>query len=576
MKFCKEGNFQIFHYVFSFILEIRLNAIIQRGLMTDVLLTADKAAFPKPDIGFFLPSFFPGTPWGQIPKIGQIILEKIMFARVFEKNGIVQDSFYGLRKFEAILLRAGIDCAVYSPYSISKYAEDAKIFCISAMDPLALGPVSVTSMGLFGSKEYNLTGDPDTFKPPLSLIKFTELVNELKKFEKPIIVGGSGANQFELLPQEIDNLGIDCVFIGDAEIEGPPLIKKALRGEKLPKLVKARQIPNDVEIPTIANPVSWGLVEISRGCDRHCRFCDPSMRQFRWIPISNILKEIKVNLRVTKNVTLMSEDVFRYGTEQHDWVPNWGLVNLVREIKKIPSIKTLGLSHACLAAAFAAPEQIEALRDELNLSKQHYSSVQAGVETGSTRLIVKYMPFKAAPFEADQWPEIVLEGWKVCCKNYIYPAGTLMIGLDDTDEDIQATIDLVKKLNKYPGMCWPLTFMPLGALRSRTRKKFYWDWTEMSLKTQELFLLCIKHMLKQDEKMHEHVFGTQFHRRVLNHIGALFGHTIVRSIEEKAYQKGRHNYIKIGQIGLKQLVTYVTNYLRKRSYRAKFYDEIKP
>jgi len=543
--------------------------------MTDVMLTSDKAAFPKADIGFFLPSFFPGAPWDQIPKVGQIFLEKIMFSRVPEKDGIVRDAFYGLRKFEAVLLNAGIDCGVYSPYTIKKYAEDAKVFCISAMDPLALGPVSVTSMGLFGPLDYNLTGDPEKFKPPLSLMKFTELVNTLKSFEKPIIVGGSGANQFELLPQEIDNLGIDCVFVGDAEVEGPPLIKKALRGEKLPKLVKARQIPKEIEIPTIVNPVSWGLVEISRGCDRHCKFCDPSMRKFRWISVENIKKEIKVNLRVTGNVTLMSEDVFRYGCEQHEWVPNWGLVNLVKEVKKLQGVKVVGLSHACLASALAAPDQIEALRDELNLSKHHYSSVQVGVETGSIRLVAKYMPFKGSPFEPDQWRETVLDGWKLLCRNYIYPAGTLMVGLDDNEEDVQATIDLVKKLNKYPGMCWPLTFMPLGALRSRTRKKFYTDWTVMSPKTQELFLLCINHMLDQDEKMHEHIFGTKFHRRIFNHLGAMFGHVIVKSIEENAYQKGHHDYMKMSKIALKEIVRYISKYLKTRRYRSRFYDEIK-
>ncbi|NVM27554.1 MAG: B12-binding domain-containing radical SAM protein [Candidatus Helarchaeota archaeon] len=541
--------------------------------MVDVFLTSDKAAFPKPDIGFFLPSFFPGAPWGQIPKIGQIALERIMFSKVSEKNGIVHECFYGLRKFEAVLLGAGIDCAVFSPYVIGKYAEDAKVFCVSAMDPLALGPVSVTSMGLFGNKEYNLTGNPDSFKPPLSMIKFKELIEELKQFEKPIIVGGSGANQFELLPQEIDNLGIDCVFVGDAEIEGPPLIKKALRKEKLPKIVKAKNIPKDIEIPTIVNPVSWGLVEISRGCDRHCRFCDPSIREFRWIPVENIVKEIKVNLRMCKNITLMSEDVFRYGTKQRQWVPDWGLVNLVKEVKKIPGVATVGLSHACIASALAAPEQIESLRDELNLTKQHYSSVQVGVETGSIRLVAKYMPFKGAPFEADDWPELVLDGWKLLCRNHIYPAGTLMVGLDDTDEDIQTTINLVKKLNKYPGMCWPLTFMPLGALRSKKRENFYTDWTVMSPKTRELFLLCINHMLDQSEKMDEHIFGTQFHRRVLNHLGALFGRVIVRSIETEAYQKGKHDYLKMGRIALKELVHYVSDYIRRRGEKARFYEE---
>ena len=543
--------------------------------MTDVMLSADVTNFSSPDIGFFLPSFFPGAPWEQIPFIVRYPLERMMFKGVPTKSGVVYDCIYGLRKFEAILLKAGIDCAVYSPYEIEKYAGDAKIFGISAMDPLGLGPVSVTSMGLFGNKKYNLTGDPADFKAPLSLIKFTELIKKLKQFDKPIIVGGSGANQFELLPQEIDNLGIDCVFVGDAEVEGALLIKKALQGEKLPKIVRAKNVPKEVEIPTIVNPVSWGLIEISRGCDRHCKFCDPSVRQFRWIPVERIIKEIKVNFRVTKNVTLMSEDVFRYGVEQHEWVPNWGLVNLVKEVKKIPGIGPISLSHACLAAALAAPEQIEALKEELNLSKDHYSSVQAGVETGSIRLAAKYMPFKGAPFEADEWPEIVLQSWKLLTQNYIYPAGTLMLGLDDTEEDIQATIDLVKKLNRYPGMCWPLTFMPLGALRSQQREHFYTDWEIMSPKAQELFLLCIKHMLDQSEKSHEHLFGTQFHRRVLNHIGTLFGRVIVKSVEKKAYNKGgKRNYQQMGKITLREFVDYAARYLRMRGYKARFYQEV--
>ncbi len=543
--------------------------------MTDVMLTADITNFAQEDIGFFIPSFFPGTPWKQIPYPLRIMLERMMLKKIPDQNGVVRDCIYGLRKFEAILRDAGIDCAVYSPYTIEKYADEAKVFGISAMDPLGLGPVSVTSMGLFGPKDYNLTGDPAKFKPPLSYVKFAELMAKLQQFEKPIIVGGSGANQFELLPEEIDKFGIDCVFIGDAEIEGPQLIKKALQGEKLPQIYHAKNISKETKIPTIVNPVSWGLVEISRGCDRHCKFCDPALRQFRWIPVENIVKEIKVNLKLTRNVALMSEDVFRYGTSSHEWVPTGGLVNLVKEVKKIPGIGTLGLSHACLASALAAPDQIEALREEMDLNKQHYSSVQVGVETGSIPLVAKFMPFKGAPFEADQWPEVVLDGWKLLSKNYIYPAGTLLVGLDDTDEDIQATIDLVKKLNQYPGMCWPLTFMPLGSLRSKTRKNFYMDWTIMSPKARELFLLCINHMLTQSEKMHEHMFGTQFHRRILNHLGAIFGQVIVKSIETEAYQKGKRNYTKVGRIALKEFVSYTAKYLRTRGYRSKFYEEVK-
>ena len=80
-------------------------------------------------------------------------------------------------------------------------------------------------------------------------------------------------------------------------------------------------------------------------------------------------------------------------------------------------------------------------------------------------------------------------------------------------------------------------------------------------------------MLDQSEKMDEHIFGTQFHRRILNHLGALFGRVIVRSIETEAYQKGKHDYLKMGRIALKELVHYVSDYIRRRGEKARFYEE---
>ena len=540
----------------------------------EVMLTADETNFLNTEIGFFIPSFFPGVPWGQLPWVVRYTLERMLITKIPEREGRVYHAMYGLRKIEAILVEAGIKCGVYSPQSIESYSDKARVFGVSVMDPLGFGPVSVTSYSLFGNKEFTIGKDSSQFKPPLSVIKFRELIEKLKEFDKPIIVGGSGANQFELLPEEQDKLGIDCILIGDAEIEGPRIFKKALRGEKLPRVVKARHIPVGTKIPTIKYPVSWGLVEISRGCDRHCKFCDPSLKVFRWIPVSNIIKEVKVNVRLSGDISLLSEDVFRYGTAQHEWVPNWGLVNLVRRIKEVPGVKSIGLSHACLASALSAPEQIEALREELNLSKEHYTSVQVGVETGSIRLVAKYLPYKGAPFEPDQWNEVVLEGWKLLCKNYIYPAGTLMFGLDDTEEDIEETIKLVKKLNRYPGMCWPLYFMPLGALRSKRRENFYTDWEVMSPKVQELFILCIEHMLEQTEKMDEHIFGTKLYQRVLNYLGAIFGKFIVKSVEEKAYAKGRRDYIKMGKILINQFKEHTRYYLKTRNYKSKFYADL--
>ena len=231
-----------------------------------------------------------------------------------------------------------------------------------------------------------------------------------------------------MLPQAQDELGIDCIVIGDAEIEAPIIMNKVLNNDGIPKIIRCKSLPNDYQIPPIKKPVSWGLIEISRGCDRHCKFCDPAIKRFRWIPKSQIIAEARINLNSYPEICLMSEDVFRYNTDSRQWVPNWGLVDLIHELKTLPNLKSISLSHACLASALAAPEQIEALSDELNLSKENYSAVQPGVETGAIRLIKEYMPYKAAPFDPEQWHDVVVDGWKLLTKNYIYPAATLMIG----------------------------------------------------------------------------------------------------------------------------------------------------
>lgn len=539
-----------------------------------IFLTADETNFQNPNIGAFIPAFVPSIPKDQVPKFIRYPLERKIFYKIPHKNGEVYYCQYGLRKLEGILLEAKLDCKVYSPQVIEDYADDAGVFGISAMDPLGLGPVTATLQGIFGSKEFNLTGNTRYYKPSYTNLKFKELVEKLRKFEKPIIVGGSGASQFDMLPNAQEELGIDCVVIGDAELIAPDLFCDALNLKPLPKVIRCPRLPLDVKIPTIKKPVNFGLVEISRGCDRHCKFCDPSMKQFRWIPVSQIIKEIKINVKLKPEISLVSEDVFRYGTKPREWIPNWGLVNLIREIKKeVPEAKSIGLSHACLASALSAPEQIEALREELNLSKQNYSAVQCGVETGSIRIVAKNMPYKGAPFEPDQWQDMVVDAWKLLAKNYIYPVATLILGLDDTEEDIQETISLMKKIMNYPGMFWPLYFSSLGLLKKKNR--YFVDWSELSPSAQELYLLAYKYMFRQSEKMHVHLFGSSsIVGRLFNHMIAIFGKTLVDSIEIGAIMKGHRENKKIAKLAVKNFVQYSRNIISMRGYKTEFIGEL--
>jgi hypothetical protein len=140
-----------------------------------VFLTADETNFMNPSIGEFIPSFFPSAPKDQIPKPLRVVLERMMYYKIPHKNGEVYHCQYGLRKLEAILLNAGIDCKVYSPQVIEEYFDKAGVFGISAMDPLGLGPVTTTLQGIFGKKEYNLTGNLKYYKPSYTELKFKEI-----------------------------------------------------------------------------------------------------------------------------------------------------------------------------------------------------------------------------------------------------------------------------------------------------------------------------------------------------------------------------------------------------------------
>ena len=161
----------------------------------------------------------------------------------------------------------------------------------------------------------------------------------------------------------------------------------AIEGKKLPRIIHAEQ-PS--RIPLIKKPAYWGFVEISRGCDRMCQFCDPTMRAFRWMPIDHIVKEAKVNLRTQSSITLHSEDVFRYGCKLGEWKPNHKLIELFKAVREVGA-KGIVITHGSLTSAYSSPQIVEEMARFIKNDPEDYSGVQVGLETGSPRLIAKYM-----------------------------------------------------------------------------------------------------------------------------------------------------------------------------------------
>jgi radical SAM superfamily enzyme YgiQ (UPF0313 family) len=429
----------------------------------------------------FLSGFLASLPRDRIPPVIRTAFERIVFPKLRPENGRLRYATYGLRKIEAALLEAGIRVSILPSHSVRKLSDSVKAIGVSTMDPLGIGPATSTAIGLFGGTAFNRHC-------------FEQMMKRLRELGRPIIVGGSGAWQFKLFPREMNRLGVDCVVVGDGEALAPKLFMKAIQGKKLPGIVEAEPYRIDSYNPLIKNPAFWGFVEISRGCDRHCQFCDPAMREYDWMPMDKILEEARVSVRGGMDtVTLHSEDIFRYGCNKGDWIPGDALVNLIARIKNELSPKNVAFTHGALASVAANPKNVERICDLLDLIERP-SAVQVGVETGSTKLIERYMRGKPKPFRPDQWPDIVAFAFEILTRNGIFPAGTLVVGLPGEEQsDIVQTLDLVDRLREFPSVLVPLFFVPLGVLKQD--RKFFVKFRDMADEIQELYVKCGQHIL---------------------------------------------------------------------------------
>jgi radical SAM superfamily enzyme YgiQ (UPF0313 family) len=87
---------------------------------------------------------------------------------------------------------------------------------------------------------------------------------------------------------------------------------------------------------------------------------------------------------------------------------------------------------------------------------------ETGIETGSLRLMRKYMARKTLPFKPEQWKEVVSQSFGILNDNDWYPLATLIIGLpEENEEDVAETLELMDDLRSFNAFYVPLFFVPL-------------------------------------------------------------------------------------------------------------------
>lgn len=450
------------------------------------VVTADESCMHNYNMSF-IAGFLSCVPRDKLPKKVVDYIEKRFFSTVPNENGVAEIAILALRKMEACLTAQGHEVVVAVPQSAEKFGAD--VYLVSTMDPFGIGPATTTMVGLTRGQT------------PFNKFFFQRLIKKIRKQhpDSKIVVGGPGAWEFDIFPEAIDELGIDCVFNGAAESAPSDFWTHQLFSTTpVPKNYKTPPIMLRPDPCPIKAPSFWGMVEISRGCGRGCQFCDfELMSGFKWLPKEFIVKEAALNAAspLVDTITLLSEDTLRYGTPQGSWKPSGDIVELVKQLSKLG--KPISFTHCCLATALANPKATEEFSYYCGLSEKRLSGFQTGIESGSPKIIERYMRGKLLPWTAQDWPEVVEQGMAVMIDSYIIPHATLVMGLpEETADDTVKTIELIDRLKDYPSLILPLFFVPLSVIKDRM---FIADM--MTHEQKELLMLSMRHTAKWAQKL---------------------------------------------------------------------------
>jgi radical SAM superfamily enzyme YgiQ (UPF0313 family) len=465
----------------------------------EVILTGDRTLMSDYHSNEFL-GFGTCAPPNFVP---EWLYGLLFFPPIKTEDGFSTAAPYGLRKIEAQLLKEGVDVITVSPEHLGRYIDGAKVVGIHTMDPFGLGPASTTLSSIFKK-------EPFLAKYFQSLLS-SPAIKRAKKRGTKVIVGGPGAWQFSYRPRFTEENGIDCIVEGEAENVIGRIFKAALNGQAVPKHYETAvgETPRLEDIPDIVRPSINGLVEVGRGCCRHCEFCNVTLRPLRWYPFEKILREIKVNQdNGVRACCLHAEDVMLYGSNNTQ--PNedklLGLHELV--VKKIDG---LSWSHCSLAAVASNSRLFDRIAETIHQT-QSWWGAEVGIETGSPELAKKIMPAKAHPFKAEDWPQVVREGMGIMHDNRLVPACTLIVGLpEEREEDILKTMELMDDLKHVRSLIVPLFFVPLGQLSDR----HWFKKTGMTELHKQLLFQCADHDFYWVDNLLEWAFEGQWYLKLL-------------------------------------------------------------
>lgn len=440
--------------------------------MSEIVLTADRTLMTDYN-GFSI--------LGHVGCLPDRLVPNFLINQLFPKLKAGQAT-YALRRLEGKLLEEGFEVTVLPPQDIQRIKDiKPKVVGVSTVDPLTRKPHPWTLTNIFGGGESVIEKE------------FRYLLQNINEFRRKqnfkVIIGGPGTSEFEK-SNRYDNL-FDSYVLGPGEgsIE---LFRKAVKGESLSKQYISKLPTKMSDFSIIKNGARNGHVQVTQGCPRGCQFCSQTLLKWISFPKERIIKEIEINLNAgAKQVTLVTEDFFLYGSKAVE-VNQKSILDLFESIYKVANkynVNSINISDVSIASTVKAKKICEKITDMMGVSKECPIDTIVGVETGSERLIKKYMEGKAKPFNPDKWSELVINGIDILNNNYWNPICNLITGLPgENEEDVIKTLNLIDDLKHYKLYFIIFYFVPLEG--SGLENESFFSFDDITERRWELFFKC--------------------------------------------------------------------------------------
>ena len=366
----------------------------------------------------------------------------------------------GLRRVEAALLDGSLsetDVVCTTPERLAGLLGPwTKLVAVSSSDPLGMGMSNTTTTAFWSGRLYTA--------------EWTDRMMDRIRAAKArhgfaVVGGGAGAWQWAQDRAAADRQGFDTIFEGYFEDLGPGLIADALAGKPLPASV-CEDATAAGSIRPIRGASLMGVVELSRGCGRGCRFCTMARKRMDHLPIDLICADVETNLAAgVRSVVSSSEDFFRYGGSGGKVSPA-ALCELLEAMRRLEGIGFMQIDHGNISSVlqFSDDELREVRRLLTWESRCDYLWVNLGAESANGRLVQSIGSGKLAGMDPDDWEGSIEQAAEKLSRCGFFPVFSLILGLPgETPDDVARTRALVERLSERPAAIFPIFYEPVSA-----------------------------------------------------------------------------------------------------------------